>query len=82
MGKNAWTETQYSNLCYNLIRSVMELHKHKIAHRDIRPHNFVYSPSKKTFVLSGFQNAVEVENDPKIGYNLCGVPYYLPQKLN
>ena len=81
MGKNPWTQAQYTNLCYNLIRSVIQLHKQKIAHRDIRPHNFVYSSNKKTFVMSGFQNAVEVETDPKIGYNLCGVPYYLPPKL-
>ena len=81
MGKNPWTEAQYTNLCYNLIRSVLDLHKQKKAHRDIRPYNFVYSPSKKSFVLSGFTNVTEVENEPKIGYNLCGVPYYLPAKL-
>ena len=81
MGKNPWTESQYNHLCYNLIRCVHELHKNKIAHRDLRPHNFVYSPSKRNFVIAGYRNAVKIENDPKVGYNLCGVPYYLPPKL-
>ncbi len=81
MGKNPWTESQYNNLCYNLIRDVYELHKQKIAHRDIRPHNFVFSSSKRSFLLGGYQHAVCIENDSKIGYNLCGVPYYLPPNL-
>lgn len=58
MGKNPWTEAQYSALCYILIRNVFELHKQKIAHRDIRPHNFVYNINKKGFVLGGMQHSV------------------------
>ena len=81
MGKSPWTESQYHNLCHNLIKAVHEVHKHKIAHRDVRPHNFVFCPQKRSFVLAGFQHSVQVENDSKIGYNLCGVPYYLPPKL-
>lgn len=81
MGKNPWTESQYRHLCHNLIRVVHEFHKQRIAHRDIRPHNFVFSPNKRSFVLGGLQQAVPVETDSKIGYNLCGVPYYLTPKL-
>jgi serine/threonine protein kinase len=58
MGKNPWTEAQYSALCYILIRNVFELHKQKIAHRDIRPHNFVFNINKKGFVLGGLQHSV------------------------
>lgn len=81
MTKNPWTESQYPHLCYNLLRVVIELHRLKIAHRDIRPHNFVYCSHKRNFVLGGLQHAVTLDKDPKIGYNLCGVAYFLPPKL-
>ena len=81
MGKCPWTESQYAALCHILIKNVLELHKQKIAHRDIRPYNFVYSSGKRGFLLGGLQHSVVIESDSKVGYNLCGVPYYLPPKL-
>lgn len=54
-------------------------------HRDIRPQNIFYSESKKSFVLGGLHNAVVVnaknKQSPNVGYNLAGVPYYLPRFL-
>lgn len=56
-----------------------------IAHRDIRPSNIFYSESKKGFVIGGLGNSILIgeKNKPsgKIGYNLSGVPYYLPRYL-
>ena len=80
--KMSWTEGQFESLCYQLVRGVMELHSSRIAHRDIRPNNIYYCSSKHGFVLGGLAQAVQVEGDEKaIGYNLCGVPYYLPNYL-
>lgn len=72
---------QFENLCFQLIKGVMELHNNKIAHRDIRPSNIYFCPSKHGFVLGGLQNSIKFEDDTRIGYNLCGVPYYLPNYL-
>ena len=79
--KMPWTESQFESLCYQLVRGVAELHSRGIAHRDIRPHNFVYCPMKHSFVLGGFENATPADTDFKTGLNLCGVPYYLPPYL-
>ena len=60
------------------------MHKKGIAHRDIRPHNIFYSPIKKTFVIAGMQNAIVVDKNkinPQVGFNLSGVPYYMPRYL-
>lgn len=68
-----------------MIKGLLELHKLNIAHRDIRPHNILYSHAKKSFLLGGMHNAIYVgQNDkanPNVGYNLAGVPYYLPPYL-
>jgi serine/threonine protein kinase len=54
-------------------------------HRDIRPQNIFYSETKKSFVLGGLHNAVVINAKNKqasnVGYNLAGVPYYLPKYL-
>lgn len=61
---------------------MLELHTSRISHRDIRPNNIYYCPNKHGFVLGGLTQAVQVETDERaIGYNLCGVPYYLPSYL-
>lgn len=61
------------------------MHKNNIVHRDIRPQNIFYSETKKSFVLGGLHNAVVVntknKHSPNVGYNLAGVPYYLPKYL-
>ena len=81
----SWTENQFEIICSQLIKGLMELHKNGIAHRDIRPHNICYSNSKKSFILGGLHNSITVSknrnNNSQIGYNLSGVPYYLPKGL-
>ena len=58
------------------------MHRQKLYHRDIRPHNIFYSPEKKGYVLGGFSNAVSLNKvSPGIGLNLAGVPYYMPNYL-
>jgi serine/threonine protein kinase len=60
------------------------MHKKGIVHRDIRPHNIFYSSLKKSFIIGGMENAILVDNNrinPQIGFNLSGVPYYLPRYL-
>jgi serine/threonine protein kinase len=79
--KMPWSESQFENLCFQLIRGVMELHNNKIAHRDIRPSNIFYCANKHGYVLGGLQNSIKMEDDARVGYNLCGVPYYLPTYL-
>ena len=62
-----------------MIRGLKELHNKKIAHRDIRPQNIYYVGGKHGYVIGGLENSIIVENNSnKIGYNLNGVPYYLP----
>lgn len=61
------------------------MHKQGIAHRDIRPGNIFYSEPKKGYLIGGLGNAVQVNSKNKansnVGYNLAGVPYYLPRYL-
>ena len=61
------------------------MHKQGIAHRDIRPTNIFYSEPKKGYVIGGLNNAIQVNSKNKVssnvGYNLAGVPYYLPRYL-
>lgn len=60
------------------------MHKKNIAHRDIRPHNIYYSPIKKTFLIAGMQNSIILDKNkimPQVGFNLAGVPYYMPRYL-
>ena len=76
-----WNESQFQSLYYQLVKGVAELHSKGLAHRDIRPHNFVYCPLKHSFVLGGFEHATATGADSKAGLNLCGVPYYLPPYL-
>lgn len=44
LSQSGWGERQYETLCSQLIRGLATLHKSNIYHRDIRPHNIVYSP--------------------------------------
>lgn len=82
MSQNPWTEKQFEALCFQLIKGVSELHKNKICHRDIRPHNIFYSQDKKGFVIGGFANAINTAKLAKnVGINLAGVPYYMPSYL-
>jgi serine/threonine protein kinase len=60
MGKCPWSEPQYASLCYIIVKNVLELHRQKIAHRDIRPYNFVYSMTKRGFLLGGLQHSVVI----------------------
>lgn len=77
-----WTEHEFEALCYNLVSTTMVIHAKKIGHRDIRPSNLLYSSSRKGFVLGGLHNAVSIANPMRgLGYNLAGVPYYLPKYL-
>lgn len=78
-----WSAGQYESLCFQLIRGLLNLHQSRIAHRDIRPHNVYYCSSKHGYVLGGLERAIEVDKDrtDKVGYNLCGVPYFLPSYL-
>lgn len=61
------------------------MHKQGIAHRDIRPGNIFYSEPKKGYVIGGLANAIQVNSKNRttqnVGYNLAGVPYYLPRYL-
>lgn len=58
------------------------MHRSKLYHRDIRPHNIFYSSDKKGYVLGGFGNALNLAGaNFGIGMNLSGVPYYLPPYL-
>lgn len=56
------------------------MHCLKIAHRDIRPSNIFYCPYKHSYVIGEMNNAVTLldKDERTTGYNLCGVPYYLP----
>lgn len=47
-----------------MIDAVHILHKNRIVHRDIRPHNIFYSGSKGIFMLSGFGNAKVLNGKP------------------
>ena len=40
-----------------------------------------YCQNKHGYVIGGFENSIKVEDDARIGYNLSGVPYYLPPYL-
>lgn len=64
-------------------------------HRDIRPSNIFYSPSKKTYIIGGMANSIKGDKNNKpstsksseskpsnIGINLAGVPYYMPKYLS
>lgn len=69
-------------MAFQLIKGVADMHRQKLYHRDIRPHNVYYSPEKKGYVLGGFGNAVSLNKvNPNIGLNLAGVPYYMPKYL-
>jgi hypothetical protein len=79
-----WTENSFEALCYQLIKGLQQLHNNGIAHRDIRPHNIFYCNAKKGFVIGGLHNAISLDKKqmaPKVGYNLSGVPYYMPRYL-
>jgi len=75
-----WTESQFEILCYQLIKNLYDMHCLKIAHRDIRPSNIFYCPYKHSYVIGEMNNAVTLldKDERTTGYNLCGVPYYLP----
>jgi serine/threonine protein kinase len=82
MTQISWTEKQFEALAYQLVKGVNELHRQKIAHRDIRPHNVVYSGIKKGYVLTGLHNSIDLSKGSKnLGFNLSGVPYYMPRFL-
>ena len=71
-------------MCTQLIKGLFDLHRKGIAHRDIRPSNIWYSEKKKCFVLGGLGNAINLDKvkiTPQVGYNLSGVPYYMPKYL-
>ena len=58
------------------------MHRNGICHRDIRPSNIYYSPSKKGFVLGGLGNGISTAKlGQHAGINLAGVPYYMPEYL-
>lgn len=58
------------------------MHNNRICHRDIRPHNILYSPDKRGFVIGGFGNAICLKSQSRnLGINLAGVPYYMPAYL-
>lgn len=82
MARITWTEKQFETVAYQLIRGVCEMHKTRLYHRDIRPHNIFYSPDKKGYILGGFSNALNLGGVSNgVGMNLAAVPYYLPNYL-
>lgn len=63
-----------------MIDAVHTLHKNRIVHRDIRPHNIFYSGSKGVFMLSGFGNSKVLSGKQSETHSVVGVPYFsLPE---
>lgn len=59
-----------------MVQALSALHSKRVAHRDIRPHNVLYSGYKSTYMLTGFRNAKVVQGKQNETHSVVGVPYY------
>lgn len=71
-----WTESEFMGLMNNMIQAVAALHSNKIVHRDIRPHNILYSGYKNSYVLTGFRLSKVLTRKQNETHTIVGVPYY------
>lgn len=58
------------------MQAVMALHSQKIVHRNLRPHNILYSGYKGAFVVTGFKHSKVLTRRQNETHSVVGVPYY------
>jgi serine/threonine protein kinase len=71
-----WTESEFMGLVGNKIQAVAALHNNKIVHRNIRPHNILYSGYKSAYVLTNYKLAKILTRKQNETHAIVGVPYY------
>ena len=76
-----WTESEFMGLMNNMIQAMAALHTNKIVHRDIRPHNILYSGYKGSYVLTGFRLSKVLTRKQNETHAVVGVPYYANPEL-
>lgn len=64
-----------------MVQALSTLHSKKVAHRDIRPHNILYSGYKSTYLLTGFRNSKTILGKPNETHSIVGVPFYASSEL-
>jgi cell division control protein 7 len=63
------TEKHIKEYMTALFVSLEHLHKYNVAHRDIKPGNFLYNKAENSFLLVDFGLAQVLE--PQVSYNAC-----------
>lgn len=52
--KIEWKENELDTLTLQLILPILEIHQQNFIHRDIKPHNIIYSKNDRSWKLTDF----------------------------
>ena len=77
------SESKVSLLCLGLIKGLTYLHEHRIAHRDIKPHNLLVDVNNENFhlIITDFDIAMRVEDEDEEVDDQCGTKHWMAPEV-
>lgn len=61
--KREWSFPEFAQLCKNLLKGLLDLHKAGFIHNDIRPSSIYYSSDKMCYLIGNFSNLMRREEE-------------------
>jgi serine/threonine protein kinase len=75
------SESKVSQLCLGLIKGLTYLHEHRIAHRDIQPHNLLVNNENFRLIITDFDIAMRVEDEDEEVDDQCGTKHWMAPEV-
>ncbi|MEN9216855.1 MAG: response regulator [Gloeomargarita sp. HHBFW_bins_162] len=75
-----WSLLEIFSFLKNLLKTLKFIHRHQVIHRDIKPDNIIYCPTRGDYILIDFGAVKKVvaESDPELATLSIGTRGYAP----